>query len=242
MWIPPSWKRVSISCSIFRCCWSLADPMASTEIVLTLLSWNIPDLARKVFIVHLSANGTKWQVRKYRTLRWRHNGCDSVSNHQPHHCLLNRLCRRKSKKTSKLRGTGLCVGNSPVNSPHKWPVTRKMFPFDDVIMNCIETIQGFPLLHILFVLRKHWWWCLLWDSGHVYRKSFVPEIMVDGAHLMIWCNFNSGMVITVSTCPVKCGVKLLIHSQTLTAQPTQQSNFISHCIMGVITFPCRDYS
>ena len=22
----------------------------------------------------------------------------------------------------------------PVNSPHKWPVTRKMFPFDDVIM------------------------------------------------------------------------------------------------------------
>ena len=22
----------------------------------------------------------------------------------------------------------------PVNSPHKWPVTQKMFPFDDVIM------------------------------------------------------------------------------------------------------------
>ena len=40
------------------------------------------------------------------------------------------------KKTSKLRVTGLCVGNSPgpVNSPHKGPVTRKMFPFDDVIM------------------------------------------------------------------------------------------------------------
>ena len=40
------------------------------------------------------------------------------------------------KKTSKLRGTGLCVGNSPgpVNSPHKWPATRKMFPLDDVIM------------------------------------------------------------------------------------------------------------
>ena len=24
---------------------------------------------------------------------------------------------------------------SPVNSPHKWPVTRKMFPFDDIIMD-----------------------------------------------------------------------------------------------------------
>ena len=50
--------------------------------------------------------------------------------------LLNRWFRRRSKKRSKLRVTDLCVGNSPgpVNSPHKWPVTRKMFPFDDVIM------------------------------------------------------------------------------------------------------------
>ena len=70
-------------------------------------------------------------------LRWRHNDHDGVSNHQPHGCLLNRLFRCRSKKTSKLRITGLCVGNSPglVNSPHKGPVTRKMFPFDDVIMN-----------------------------------------------------------------------------------------------------------
>ena len=47
------------------------------------------------------------------TLQWRQNGHDSVSNHQPHDCLLNRLFRRRSKKTSKLRVTGLCVGNSP---------------------------------------------------------------------------------------------------------------------------------
>ena len=41
-----------------------------------------------------------------------------------------------AKKTSKLCVTGLCAGNSPgtVNSPHKWPVTRKISPFDDVIM------------------------------------------------------------------------------------------------------------
>ena len=70
-------------------------------------------------------------------LHWRHNDHDDVSNHQPHGCLLNRLSGRRSKKTSKLRVTGLCAGNSPgsVSSPHKWPVTRKMFPFDDVIMN-----------------------------------------------------------------------------------------------------------
>ena len=47
------------------------------------------------------------------SLQWRHNGYDSISNHQPHDCLLNRLFRRKSKKTSKLSVTGLCAGNSP---------------------------------------------------------------------------------------------------------------------------------
>ena len=88
-------------------------------------------------------------------LHWRHNDHDGVSNHQPHGCLLSRLFRRRSKKTSKLRVTGLCVGNSPgpVNSPHKGPVTRKMFPFDDVIM-------GFALRKSLKILicsnRDRW--------------------------------------------------------------------------------------
>ena len=41
-------------------------------------------------------------------------GRDSVSNHQPDDYLLNRLFRRRSKKTSNLRVTGLCAGNSPV--------------------------------------------------------------------------------------------------------------------------------
>ena len=61
-----------------------------------------------------------------------------VLNHQPHGCLLSRLFRRRSKKTSKHRVTGLCVGNSPgpVNAAHKGPVMRKIFPFDDVIMPC----------------------------------------------------------------------------------------------------------
>ena len=53
----------------------------------------------------------------YISLQWRHNGRDSVSNHQPHDCLRNHLFRRRSKniknKTSKLRVNGLCVGNSP---------------------------------------------------------------------------------------------------------------------------------
>ena len=59
-------------------------------------------------------------LSKYRYLwsgkfvQWRHNKHDGVANHQPHDCLLNRLFRRRSKKTSKHRITGLCAGNLPV--------------------------------------------------------------------------------------------------------------------------------
>ena len=45
----------------------------------------------------------------YHTLQWHHNKHDGVSNHQPHDCLLNR-----TKKTSKLRVTGLCGVDSKV--------------------------------------------------------------------------------------------------------------------------------
>ena len=93
--------------------------------------------------MHICGTRGRWVKTKLRhpitcssPLHWRHNGRGCVSNHQPYDCLLNCLFRRRSKKTSKLRVTGICEGNSPVNSPHKWPVTRKMFPFDDVIMHC----------------------------------------------------------------------------------------------------------
>ena len=46
----------------------------------------------------------------YSDVKKRH---DSVSNHQPHDCLLNWLFRCRSKRTSKLRVAGLCEGNSP---------------------------------------------------------------------------------------------------------------------------------
>ena len=95
-------------------------------------------LAEFIYIIECNFTATRAIIRQLRgiSLQRRHNDHHCVSNHQPYGCLLNRLFRRRSKKTSKLRVTGLCAGNSPgpVNSPHKGPVTRKMFPFDDVIM------------------------------------------------------------------------------------------------------------
>ena len=71
-----------------------------------------------------------------RTLDWRHNKRDGVSNHRRQNFLFKRLFRCKSKKTSKIRATGFVRGIQrwPLNSPHKGPLTGKLFPFDDVIM------------------------------------------------------------------------------------------------------------
>ena len=95
---------------------------------------------RFLILVLTVGSHQKWLARSRETsrpLQWRYNGRNGVSNHQPHECLLNRLFRRRSRKTSKLRATGLCAGNSPVTGefPAQWPVTRKMFPFDDVFMS-----------------------------------------------------------------------------------------------------------
>ena len=58
------------------------------------------------------SGSTLAQIMTFVSLQWRHNGRDSVSNHQPCECLPSRLIRRRSKKT-KLIVTGLCAGNSP---------------------------------------------------------------------------------------------------------------------------------
>ena len=100
-----------------------------------------------------------WQWTHY-SLQWRHNERDGVLNHQPHHCLLNRLLRCRSKKTSKL-----CVtGRRPVNSPHKWPVTQKIFPFNDVIMS-LPYWQPPPQL-------------VLWEPLRPYSRGYQKDTVV----------------------------------------------------------------
>ena len=86
------------------------------------------------------------------SLQWRHNVRDGVSNHQPHDCLLNRLFRRRSKKTSKLRVTGLCVGNSPVTGE-----------FPAQMASNAENVSIWWRHHIT---RKYIWKCVLRNAGN----------------------------------------------------------------------------
>ena len=101
------------------------------------LTW-YPKVGYMFYTTHSLLKLDNWSIVTVRmlavyTLQWRNNGRHRVSNHQLHDCLLDCSFRRRSKKTSKLRVT------CPVNSPQKWPVMRKMLPFDDVIMRWNDT-------------------------------------------------------------------------------------------------------
>ena len=69
--------------------------------------------------------------KRYRTLKWRLNERDGVSNHLRLDCLLKRLFGHRSKKTRKLRATGLCEWNPPVTGgfPSQRASNAEMFPF-----------------------------------------------------------------------------------------------------------------
>ena len=87
-------------------------------------------------------------------LQWRHNGRDSVSNHQfaiVYSTVYSGVDHRKHQSPASLafvRG----IHRGPVNSPHKWPVTRTLFPFDDVIM---VMPQAFSCHGVIMI---NWYW------------------------------------------------------------------------------------
>ena len=123
--------------------------------------------------------------KPFSPLQWRHNGLDSVSNHQPHHCLLSRLFGRRSKKTSKLRVTGLCAGNSPGTGqfPTQMASYAENVSIDDVIMAIVGT--NWRCLH-----EAHLYWASLCGLNSLRLSVAIwsqgtCSILVQ---IMAWCH------------------------------------------------------
>ena len=96
------------------------------------------------------------------TLQWHHNEHHGISNHRHLDCLLSCLFRRTSIMISKLCVTGLCEANPLVTcgSPHKGPIMREMFPFDDVIINSPNGLRAHnsnlaKIHHIPYICTCH---------------------------------------------------------------------------------------
>ena len=105
-------------------------------LVFTYRSFNSPGEA---WMPEAGISGFGIPQDDHASLQWRHNECDSVSNTSLtivySTAYSGAIYQRKHQSSASLafmRG----IYQSPVNSLHKGPVTRKMFPFDDVIMLC----------------------------------------------------------------------------------------------------------
>ena len=59
------------------------------------------------------------------------------------------------------------IHRGPVNSPHKWPVTRQRFPIDDIIMDHAETVIS---------LHKFWWIWGFW-LFFMWRQMFSRYVL-----------------------------------------------------------------
>ena len=96
-------------------------------------------------------------------LKWHHNEHDGVSNHRRLDCLLSRLLggdQRKHQGSASLAFKFGGIHRWPVDSLHKRPVTRKVFPFDDVIMRVGHAI---PIM--VSVIES---WTDIWVTLSVY--------------------------------------------------------------------------
>ena len=109
--------------------------------------------------VRLAKSKTPWwpQNESFISLHWRlkspasivYSTVDSDADERKH---------QSSTSLAFVRG----IHRGPVNSPHKWPVTRKMFPFDGVIMS----------------LSRCWWSFRIWSHGESGSwLNFDPSLM-----------------------------------------------------------------
>ena len=91
-----------------------------------------------------------------------HSGADQRKNH-------SRADQRKHQSSASLafvRG----IHRWPVNSPHNGPVTRKMFPFDDVIMRWSDGIFLNARYREIF---RHF----LWSWWHHVCAVYITDIL-----------------------------------------------------------------
>ena len=104
----------------------------------------------------------------------------------------------------------------PVNSPHKWPVTRKMFPFDDVIM-------GFVNWNTCAFLFKEMIWCIngMWQYLRGVALQRIPNVIAfsNSCFVVLWCG-----LVAVHSLPISydclCAYQTILNIQ-LENTPTE---------------------
>ena len=131
------------------------------------------------------ASLTLWQLCDYTSARelpwrisqWRHNEHDGISLHRRLGCLLNRLFRRRSKNTSKLRVTGLCEGRPPMTGgfPSQRASNTSLISFEISIISRHLVYSAWSFYNEIIIIVTSWWarWRLKSPASRLFTQPFV---------------------------------------------------------------------
>ena len=153
------------------------------------MSYDESSGARAISCYNLG-DSTAW-MSNWRSLQWRHNERYGVPNHQRLSCLFNRLFRRRSKKTSKLRVFDLCEGN--------WPASTSCRS-----IHLVCTGVYIPPFRIIIVIDLIWYKMDLYLfhvsalQEHFFLLDTTPNVLCQLYHyrLEIWLRVISSHLIT----------------------------------------------
>ena len=151
-------------------------------------------------------------------LQWRHNDHGGVSNRQPHGSLLNRLFRRRSKKHQSSASLAFVFGIHRSRwIPHtKGQLRGIFFPFDDIIMDTIESR------------------C---DTSHIRRYHTCP-IVSRGCGSCLWIALDV-LVMDIHNPFMYCATSQYLFTASWSGGRVQDSGLGSRPSSGFNTLPVR---
>ena len=192
-----------VSLTRFKFCWWCHNwflMMSQWQNNCDARTWKVISSSLDIDFIH--GDSQSRSCNKLHSLQWRYKGHDGVSNHQPHGCLLYCLLGRRSKQTSKLRVTGLCVGNSTVtgdfcaqrasNSENVSIWRRHHDCGDDTILfpslyryHCVSAPSQWEMM-LQCNIVSHW---LGWQSWYKSQCMAYDSICVLMYYLLIYWDF-----------------------------------------------------
>ena len=92
------------------------------------------------------------------------------------------------------------IHRGPVNHPHKWPVTWKMFPFDDVIVIHLNDNNGIISINSILSMRCYHWAIFAYFHEYIYMIFFLQVLFLGQAETS-WIRSNARKF-SHGSCPV----------------------------------------
>ena len=130
------------------------------------------------------------------------------------------------------------IHREPVNSPHKWPVTRIMFPFDDVIMSSLCLELCWEDKHVRHLISSSKWEASIYANTVIFSVpvsevcvEMIGRIMVSRSYSLV-CTFNHNIII-IQNCTSIEHIKRSVVRYALFGVRQDKSNYFIYLLCSI---------